>query len=214
EVGADPTDLCANDAIVSNAIFDNALMGIDLGNDGVGVVPGGPNQGQSAPVLTWPFSDGTFTTVTGYVQGQPDGVYYVQIFVNDFLDPSGSGQGQQLVAALTVSTGDSGDPTFATFAITFPSPLGEFLTATATDAANNTSEFSAGVQIALPGAASGPGVAGVPGQVEATRPAPLSWLPGPDRAADVRLGSKVPDRSGVDAFFSEAPLAESRTALP
>jgi hypothetical protein len=150
QVGANPDDPCTNNDIQYNSIFENFGLGIDLGNDGV--TPNqpagtpGPNNWQSYPVLSLAFSDGTSTVVAGTLQSTPNSTFDVQFFVNRYLDPSGFGQGEQYVATLTVATDGTG---LALFAGAFEGGLpGQFVTATATDSYDNTSEFSAGVPIA------------------------------------------------------------------
>ena len=71
----------------------------------------------------------------------------MQFFVNDAADPSGYGEGQTLLGTRTLKTDASGN---ASFTFTFSSGVaaGQIITSTATDPQNNTSEFSAGYQLA------------------------------------------------------------------
>jgi titin len=228
QVGASPQDLCINNFILANAIFENLGLGIDLGNDGVtpnqAVGTPGPNNYQSSPVLGLAFGDGHSTIVTGTLQSIPDTTFYLQVFVNTSLDGTGFGQGEQFVTSLEVTTDDTG---LAAFATSFEGGApGEFVTATATDPNLNTSEFSAGVQIAADStalAAPGVGLAGAMSQLEASRSISPSSLPSaaqslaaglPAQANEVPLGTPVSDRMAVDAFFGGAVSSESRTVLP
>ena len=72
----------------------------------------------------------------------PNTTFTVEIFTSPGCDPLGHGEGKVWVGALPMLTNGSGDATFAGF----PVPAGLFITATATDPAGNTSEFSACVQ--------------------------------------------------------------------
>ena len=62
-------------------------------------------------------------------------------------DPSGFGQGSTFLGFANVTTDAGGN---ANFTVTVPIPVlpGQFISATATDPGNNTSEFSAAVTVA------------------------------------------------------------------
>lgn len=144
--------------IRKNSIFDNGLLGIDLAAEGVtpndddgGIQQNDyANRGQNFPVITGAAGgyhngriSGTLTT-TG-------GDYTVDIYVSPACDASGNGEGKTWLASATVTvTVPQGiDEGIGTFAISFTTdPLltlfgGEAITATATDPADDTSEFSA-----------------------------------------------------------------------
>ena len=60
-------------------------------------------------------------------------------------DPSGFGEGETFIGDATVITDGNGD---ATFTVVFAGvPAGEAITATATDIAGNTSEFSGAITV-------------------------------------------------------------------
>ena len=62
-------------------------------------------------------------------------------------NPSGFGEGQFYLGSLTVTTDANGNATFtATFNVDVPP--GQFVSATATDAQNNTSAFAQSLQAA------------------------------------------------------------------
>ncbi|MBV9469462.1 MAG: CSLREA domain-containing protein, partial [Abitibacteriaceae bacterium] len=148
------------EAILSNSIFSNGgnatnAPGIDLGNDGVtpndaGDVDTGPNNLQNFPVLTSAVASGSTTTVTGTLNSTANTAFTVQFFSNRNADPSGHGEGQTLLATRTVTTNGSGN---AAFSLALPGtvPFGQFITATATDPGNNTSEFSNDLAVDTPG---------------------------------------------------------------
>jgi uncharacterized repeat protein (TIGR01451 family) len=147
--GVQLVGLVDQDTIVSNSIHDNAGLGINLGN---GPTPNhqpgsgpGPNDFQNYPILSAPVSNGQSTTLSGTLLGQPSSAYTVQVFWSPQADPSGFGEGQHLLSTFTVSTDSHGN---ASFSPSLPSsPPGAVLSATATDSAGNTSEFSPDVQI-------------------------------------------------------------------
>jgi hypothetical protein len=138
-------------AIRGNSIFSNTKLGIDLGGDGVTPndscdVDTGPNNLQNFPVLTTALSSGGNTTIQGTLNSTPSTTYQVDFFSNASCDPSGHGQGQTFLGSTVVTTDGSCN---GSFNVTLPvtvSPQTR-LTATATDPANNTSEFSACISL-------------------------------------------------------------------
>jgi hypothetical protein len=129
-------DRSTNYAILGNSIFANGHLGIELLRGG--------NHDQQAPVLTSATSDGSSTTVTGTLSSTPNSTFTLELFANSVNDPSGSGE--RFLGSVQVTTDADGNANFtATFA--FAVDPGMFLTATATDSAQNTSRFSAGVEV-------------------------------------------------------------------
>jgi Bacterial Ig domain len=140
-------------AILSNSIFANAKLGIDLGLDGVTLnhlvgSNSGPNNDQNFPMLSVAARQGNDVklAIKGSLTSTPSTTFTLQFFANPAADPSGFGQGQNVIATTTVTTDARG---LANFQYTFKSSpsLGEFISATATDPNGNTSEFSADVQV-------------------------------------------------------------------
>jgi len=135
----------ARNAILSNSIRDSVGLGIDLGNDGVtasdaGDADTGANGLQNFPVLTSADRLGTNVVVNGDLDSAPDATYRIELFHEASCDPSGYGEGGQFLGATSVTTTPTGD---ASFSVTLPLSGTGVVTATATDAAGNTSEFSA-----------------------------------------------------------------------
>jgi hypothetical protein len=136
-------------AILTNSIFSNGGLGIDLEPDGV--TPndlddgdGGANDLQNFPVLTVAAP----SLVEGTLQSRTYATYRLEFFANVFCDPSGHGEGQQFLASTMVDTDGAGN---ATFSVPLSGGLvGPYLTATATDPGNNTSEFSACLTTGVP----------------------------------------------------------------
>jgi titin len=129
-------DKASGNAILGNAIFANAHLGIELVNGG--------NHDQAAPVLTSATTDGTSTTVTGTLTSAPNTTFTLEIFASSVNDPSGAGE--QFLGSVVVTTAADGN---ASFTVTFATAVdpGWFLSATATDPDHNTSPFSAGVEV-------------------------------------------------------------------
>jgi parallel beta-helix repeat protein len=138
-------DIPLGNTISQNAIFANKALGIDLGGDGVTAnTPGGPHNGpnhlQNYPVLT-PYT--TPGTVSGSLNSAPNSTFHLEFFANPAPDPSGHGQGQDYLGTEKVTTDAGGNASF-TFSYA-PIAGAPFLSATATDPAGDTSEFSATV---------------------------------------------------------------------
>ena len=151
-VGLSATDPCTGDEILSNSIFGNNHLGIDLGGDGVTLnSPGSPHTGanllQSFPVLTNAVAfTGLSTVIVGSLNSDPSTTFTLQFFSNPTADPSGYGQGQTLIGTTTVTTDASGN---ASFQASFPVVVtaGYAISATATDPSGNTSEFAQDVSV-------------------------------------------------------------------
>ncbi len=145
-----------NNAILANAIFSNAELGIDLGyglEGGWGVTPnvpcntsGGANMAQNYPVLTQAVS-GNGTGIRGTLNSRPNRTYTLQFFANAVCNALGYGEGQTYLGQTTVMTiADCNASFLASLPVSVPP--GSRITATATDGANNTSEFSACITVA------------------------------------------------------------------
>jgi uncharacterized repeat protein (TIGR01451 family) len=138
-------------AILSNSIHDNgttaAHVGIDLGGDGVtpndaGDADTGANNLQNFPILSLVQQSGGNTTITGTLNSTASATFTIEFFSNPTCDTSGNGEGQVFLGSTSVTTDASGNVTINTTLAT-ATIIGQSVTATATDASNNTSEFSA-----------------------------------------------------------------------
>lgn len=143
----------SGNAILGNAIFDNGELGIDLDDDGVtlndpGDGDAGPNNLQNFPVITSASSGGGSTTVAGQLNSAPSTTFRLEFFFSPAADPSGFGEGQTLLGFANVTTDAAGNVSFAAV-LPATAPPGHVVTATATDPAGNTSEFSAPAAIPL-----------------------------------------------------------------
>lgn len=139
-----------NSAILGNAIFSNAALGIDLGvagataNDSCDADPGA-NMLQNFPVLTQAVT-GSGMGIRGTLNSRASSTFFLQFFANPACDPSGYGEGQIYLGEKTIVTGSDCTANFVATLSSFV-PVGYVVTATATDSANNTSEFSACAQV-------------------------------------------------------------------
>jgi CSLREA domain-containing protein len=135
------------DTILHNALFSNALLGIDLAPRGVNPndlkdPDTGANLRQNYPVLNSATAAAATTTVTGTLNSTPNTAFTVELFVSPACDPSGFGEGQSFLAALaSLSTDANGNATFIV-GVSGAIAKGSFVTATATDPNGNTSEFA------------------------------------------------------------------------
>jgi hypothetical protein len=141
-----------NNLVRANSIFGNAGLGIDLGANGVtandaGDADVGANTLQNHPVLTSALANlNGSTTMSGRLLSRATASFTIEFFANLACDASGNGEGQQSIGLTNVLTAANGSNCF-TVTFTNTIPAGRFITATATDAATNTSEFSACVQV-------------------------------------------------------------------
>jgi CSLREA domain-containing protein len=136
----------SGDGILGNSIFSNGGLGIDLGNDGVTPnSPGGPHTGpnnlQNSPVIAAVTPGSSTTTVQGTLNSTPSAAFRLEFFSSAHCDPSGFGQGQTFLGFTHVSTDGSGNASFSV-PLGIVLPVGTSVAATATDPANDTSEFS------------------------------------------------------------------------
>ena len=136
--------------ISGNSIFGNALLGIDVGEQGVlpndgGDGDGGGNQGQNYPLISSAVVGGGSTDVQGLLVNEPNTQYRVEFFSSPACGATGFGEGRTFRGSTLVTTGGGGQATLAT---SIPLAIADpFLTATVTDPLGNTSEFSPCVAI-------------------------------------------------------------------
>ena len=131
-------------SIVGNSIHGNFGLGIDLDPNGVtpndaGDGDSGANRRMNFPTITYA-TPGAPGAITGTLDSAP-GSYRIEFFVSPSCDPSGNGEGQQYLGAVNA-------PSDSTFTFNSALTLGDVVTATATDSAGNTSEFSACTTVA------------------------------------------------------------------
>ena len=133
--------------ILANSVFSNGLLGIDLAGDLV--TPNDPldsdtgaNLLQNSPVITLATGTGGQTQVQGILHSAPQTTFHLEFFSSPDCDASGHGEGRVFLGSLSATTDAAGNAAFAG-AFSTATPLGHFVTSTATDPDGNTSEFSA-----------------------------------------------------------------------
>jgi hypothetical protein len=158
----DPTSPTGN-RILSNSIYDNDELGIDLAAPPNELPPGvtkndkkdpdtGANRRQNFPVLSAANInlDGTIT-ITRKLNSRPRKTFTIQFFSSPAADadPSGFGEGKTFLGEIQVKTNRNGNHSFnTTFLPLQPVSPGEKITATATNnLTGDTSEFSTAMPV-------------------------------------------------------------------
>ncbi len=148
-----------NNRFTLNLIFGNGSLGIDLNNDGVTANDAGDGDSGSNNLLNFPVIYSAVLDGLGNVviTGEARPGVTIEFFEADG-DSSGYGEGQTFVGAAVEGSGADAnagagtvDGTAAQFTFTLPAGSlisGDRLTATATDASGNTSEF--GLNFVIP----------------------------------------------------------------
>lgn len=136
-----------NNSIRGNVISGNAGMAIDLGSNGnTSNDPGdgdtGANNLQNKPNLSSATVSGTDLTIVGSINSTPNTTYLVDFYAN--VTPSGTsfGGAERYLGTASFITNGSGTATINEFLADVSVGAGEFVTATLTDPAGNTSEFA------------------------------------------------------------------------
>ena len=133
--------------ILGNSIFGNGTAGISSAfgtphaNDACDpdTVPG--DLGQNYPTITSAAIAAGNVTISGTLDSTASTTFRVEFFSNVSASPSGNGEGQTFLGFANVTTDALCDGSFGP--LVFPVPSGQTVfAATATDPANNTSEFS------------------------------------------------------------------------
>ena len=103
-------------------------------DDGDGDI--GSNNLQNYPVVSSAVSGSTSLNSTANTE------FRIEFFANTACDPSGNGEGQTFLGFENVTTDGTGNVSFSTTVA-----VGQFITATTTDPAGNTSEFSECIEV-------------------------------------------------------------------
>ncbi|GAB5536214.1 MAG: hypothetical protein Rubg2KO_24630 [Rubricoccaceae bacterium] len=135
--------------ILGNRIYGNAGMDIDLANDGPTGndsldVDSGPNRRMNRPDLDLSrITTGAGSVpVAGRIHAEPGETIRVEAFASPACDPERFGPGQVYAGAFSITTDAQGEAAFDQTLAAAGVPAGWTVTATATDADGNTSEFS------------------------------------------------------------------------
>ncbi len=145
-------------SVLGNSLQSNSGLGIDLGP--AGVTPNdlsdadtGPNDLQNFPVLTSAVTSTGSVSIDGTLNSTPSTNFTIEFFANTACDPSGNGEGAIFLGSAPTTTDGNGNAAF-NVVLGASVAAGQFITATATDAANNTSEFSACTTVTAAGTGS------------------------------------------------------------
>jgi hypothetical protein len=138
----------AKATVSGNSIFDNGRFGIYFFGTGQVPLPNdpgdgdtGPNGLQNYPLMTGATISGGQVFLTGDLDSTPNTLYRIEWFANTACDPSGYGEGRLPLGGSSYMTDGAGHTSFS--GVMRPIPPGyTIITATATDPAGNTSEFS------------------------------------------------------------------------
>jgi CSLREA domain-containing protein len=137
-------DASQKNTFVGNAISTNGGLGIDLGAEGVTAndandADTGPNALLNFPTIGSIQFDGSQTSVQGSYAGAANTTLTLDFYANPSgHDPSGFGEGEAWIGSQPITTNGSGAANF-TFTVAGNRP---YVSATARDAAGNTSELS------------------------------------------------------------------------
>jgi hypothetical protein len=113
--------------ISRNLIYSNTLFGI-----------GGSRP--DFPEFT-PLAAGATLEMSGRFRGRSNDVFQLEFFANGAPHPSGYGEGEGYLGAITITTGSTGEGAFHT-TLPNPAPLWPWISATATDPDGTTSSFA------------------------------------------------------------------------
>jgi hypothetical protein len=139
--------VAAGNLVSQNKIHDNGVLGLAI--DEPKVIPNdvldgdsGANNRQNYPVLTSAVIQGSDTVIQGSLGSAVGTAYTVELYANDACDPSGYGEGQRFIKAVSVTTDVNGLAAINTTSSYVAISTSMFITATATDPNGNTSGFS------------------------------------------------------------------------
>ncbi|MCC7339361.1 MAG: DUF4347 domain-containing protein, partial [Pirellulaceae bacterium] len=120
--------------LVGNRITENGGLGIALNS--------GANAGQNYPTITMGEVSGTDLTVGGTLGTTPNATFTLDFYASTTPDGSSHGEAAIYLGSTPVNTDSGGNGVFnATFSGVNVA-VGQYITATATDSNNNTSEFA------------------------------------------------------------------------
>ncbi len=211
--GGTPIIIGNSGRLIGNRIFANGGLGIDVGNDGVSLNdPGDLNSSgrggkQNFPIVNRVYNANGATVVEGILDSRPSTNYSLEFYRNSLCDPSGFGEGEQIMGTATVTTDANGQ---SHFQLTFPGETanGASITAIATGS-NNTSEFS---PCRVAGAVSLNSALAMTGYTTAYNPTPVSYAP----AGLYTLSATFTNRSASplhDLYYRLTTLTEKNLLL-
>ena len=203
-------DGCTNNSIRGNSIFSNVGLGIDLSvgwtNPNDPLDPDvGANMLQNFPVIT--SAAGRFRTVVqGTLNSLPNQAFTLDFYASPAADPTSYGEGQIWLGSTTVATDAAGNASFNR-AFTNAAAATGVVSATATDAVGNTSEFSASVALGTSPVADTDGD-GMPDDYE------LAWGFNPTNPADAALDADGDSFSNLQEYVAGTSPRDATDKLP
>lgn len=138
-------------AILGNSIHSNGTLGIDLNANGSSAndlldADVGPNNLQNFAVLTSALSNEEGLRLAGTLESTANTAFRIEFFSNAVGDLSTFGEGEVYLGFVDVTTDGNGNVAF-NFTTSASQSIGAQISATVTDANNNTSEFSANISV-------------------------------------------------------------------
>jgi hypothetical protein len=127
----------SGDWISRNSIYANGGAGIDVG----------PNDLQTIPNLDSATRSGNNVILRGSINGATNATFTLEFFSDEDIDwLTGYGEGETYLGSAVITTGTNGS---GRINLSFPIavPVGQYITATATDTNYSTSDFSQPVQV-------------------------------------------------------------------
>ncbi len=157
--------ITTGNAILGNSMYNNYKLGpndpmglgIDINRQKLGQGADGPNTNdpgdgdignndlQNYPVLTNVINGSGSTTIQGTLNSTPNSTFRVEFFSNSTVKVNGYSEGEHYLGFTPVTTDASGNASF-NVTLTTPSTSGMYISSTATNSGNNTSEFSLAFQ--------------------------------------------------------------------
>jgi hypothetical protein len=140
-------NLFRGNSIFSNGHFTGGTgIGIDLGGENptandAGDADNGSNNLQNFPVITAVNVTVNSVNIQGTLNSTANQSFNLDFYANSVCDPQGYGEGARYLGSGIVTTDGAGNGTF-NVTLNLSLPANQVVTATATDAAGNTSEFS------------------------------------------------------------------------
>lgn len=173
--------LASRSRILSNSIYSNGGLGIDLSSDGATAndADTGSNDLQNFPVLTSAINSGGKTFISGGFNSTPNKAFVVQFFGSPAAGSFGFGEGKTYLGQTSVTTAVN-DNASLRYTAAIVAQVGQVVTATATSPSGDTSEFSRAVKM----------VANSAPTISALRPVPGSKIS--DKTP--LIGAKVTDK--------------------
>lgn len=137
----------SGNSVLRNRVFDNFGLGIDLGFNGatindLGDPDTGPNGLQNFPTVNTAQATAAGLRLTGAINTETGKTLRIEFFSSPAVDPSGHGEGKRYLGFITLQTLSGPTATYSVVLDVTGVLPGQFITATTTDQAGNTSEFS------------------------------------------------------------------------